>query len=260
MAKKKIDVAEVIEGMEGADAAPVNLAAFLSRRPTFKRFELWLVGETPLITHAWSQKAKIEMLQKQVKATKAGKEARDPKADFVSSLYEIEDGAFGFPAMGVKNAILSSAHKDKGLPRSVVQTALWIDSIMARTQTASPGAMCNMPLLRIYGSDPEMREDMVRVGSGLNKTASLAYRGQFTTWAIRLTGRFNASVLNDEALAYLLVESGATIGIGEWRPERRGPFGTFRLASEEEAAAWDAYAAGEGQLPVDVTDFAQAAE
>ena len=254
-AKKKIDVSEVIDTTDGA---PVNLAQFLSRRPTFKRFDLWLVGETPLITHAWSQKAKLEMLQKQVKATKAGKDARDPHADFVSSLYEIEDGVFGFPAMGVKNAILSSAHKDKGLPRSVVQTALWIDSVMARTQTATPGAMCNMPLLRVYGSEPEMREDMVKVGSGLNKTASLAYRGQFTTWAIRLTGRFNASVMNDEALAYLLIESGATIGLGEWRPERRGPFGTFRLATEVEAQAWEAYAAGDGPLPVQ--EIAEAAE
>jgi hypothetical protein len=255
---KKPTAAPIEPAGDSSESVSVNLAQFLSKKPTFKRFELWLIGDTPLITHAWSHKAKLEMLQKQVKAPKSGKEARDPQADFVSSLYEIGDGVYGFPAMGVKNCILSAAHKDKGIPRSVVQSALWIDSTMARTLSATPGAICDLPLLRIYGSQPEMREDMVRVGSGLNKTASLAYRGQFTTWAFRLSGRFNASVLNEEALSFLIIEAGASYGLGEWRPERRGPFGTFRLASAEESALWDAYAAGKGPLPVN--ELAQAAE
>lgn len=245
MAKKPTKIDEA--GSD--DAVSVNLTQFLSKKPTFKHFDLWLIGDTPLITHAWSHKAKIEMLQKQVKAPKSGKDARDPNADFVSSLYEIEPGVYGFPAMGVKNCILSAAHKDKGIPRSVVQSALWVNSVMARTHAATPGAICDLPLLRIYGSDPVMREDMVRVGSGMNKTASLAYRGQFSAWAIRLSGKFNASVLNEEALTFMLIEAGASYGIGEWRPERRGTFGMFHVADAEEAEQWDAYAAGKGSLP-----------
>ena len=60
------------------------------------------------------------MLQKQVKATKAGKETRDPQSYFVSSLYEMGDGVYGFPATGVNNCILSAAHKDKGVARTGV--------------------------------------------------------------------------------------------------------------------------------------------
>lgn len=102
---------------------PINLAALLSSRAVYQEFHLWIVGDTPLITHAWSHKAKTEMLQKQVKATKAGKEQRDPEADFVSSLYEMGKDKntgreiFGFPATGVKNCILASAHKDKGIAK-----------------------------------------------------------------------------------------------------------------------------------------------
>ena len=50
-------------------------------------FEFWIVGNTPLIVHAWSQKAKLEMLNKQLKATKAGRDARDPEQDYRNSLY-----------------------------------------------------------------------------------------------------------------------------------------------------------------------------
>jgi hypothetical protein len=242
----------------------VNLGALLSSAVVYQPFRVWLVGETPLIVHAWSQKAKLEMLQKQVKATKAGKDARDPQEDFVNSLYEMGKingkQAYGFPVTGIKNAVLSSAHKDKGIPRSTVQSALWFDADMVRVRPALAGAICDMPLVRVWGSDPEMREDMVRIGAGLNKTANLAYRGQFTVWAIRLTGKFNPTVLSPEALLFLIRESGVGIGIGEWRNEKKGIFGGFRLANVEEQVAWEKYAAGKGPLPVRREESLQAAE
>lgn len=236
-----------------------SLAAKLSKKTAFERFKVWIVGDTPIITHAWSEKARREMLQKQVKATKAGKEARDPQSDFVSSLYEMGDGSYGFPAMGVKNCILSAAHKDKGIPRSGVMSALWINADMVRSRPALAGAICDMPLIRIWGSEPEMREDMVKIGSGLNKTANLAYRAQFTVWAMCVTGRFNPAVLNEEALVFLIQEAGFAFGLGEWRNERKGMFGAFHMADMAEEAAWDAYAAGKGDLPVPAY-YQQAAE
>lgn len=227
----------------------ISLSRTLSRRTNYKAFSLWVVGDTPLITHAWSQKAKTEMLQKQVKATRGGRERRDPEADFVSSLYEMGDGAFGFPAMGLKNCILSVAHKDKGIAKTSVMAALWIDAEIVSARPAYAGAICDMPLLRIYGSEPQNREDMVKIGAGLNKVASLAYRAQFTTWAFRVMGRFNSDVLTEEALYFLIDEAGMACGLGEWRNERKGMFGAFHPASIEEEAAWDAFAAGTGPLP-----------
>jgi len=237
----------------------VSLTKILSKPTTYKRFSVWIVGDTPLITHAWSEKAKREMLQKQVKAVKAGKETRDPQADFVNSLYEMGDGSYGFPAMGVKNCILSAAHKDRGIARSAVLGALWLDADMVRTRPALAGAICDMPLLKIYGSEPENREDMVKIGSGLNKIANLAYRGQFTIWAMKVSGKFNSSIIGEEALAFLIVECGMSAGLGEWRNERRGMFGAFHLADDKEALAWEAYKDGKGPLPVP-SHYAQAAE
>jgi hypothetical protein len=154
-----------------------SLAAQLSKKTKFSGFKTWIVGDTPIITHAWSEKAKREMLQKQVKATKAGKESSRPAVGFVSSLYEMGDGVYGFPATGVKNCILSAAHKDKGIARTGVMSALWINAEMVRVRPALAGAVCDMPLIRIHGSAPEMREDMVKIGAGLNKTAKSRLSG-----------------------------------------------------------------------------------
>jgi hypothetical protein len=234
-----------------------SLTKALAKPTTYRRFSVWIVGDTPLITHAWSQKAKLEMLSKQVKATKAGKAVRNPEEDFVNSLYDMGDGTYGFPTMGIKNCILSAAHKDRGIARSAVLGALWLDAEMIRTRPALSSAICDMPLTRIHGGDPEQpqhpplcREDMVKIGSGLSKVANLAYRAQFTVWAMQVSGKYNSSIVTDEALGFLFMEAGMMSGLGEWRNERRGMFGAFHLADDVEAKQWEAFKAGKGKLPV----------
>lgn len=254
MAKKAVENTKPV-----TDAETISLSHLLSQKAKFKTFSIWIVGDTPLITHAWSEKAKREMLQKQVKAVKSGKEARDPQQDFVNSLYEMGDGGYGFPATGVKLCILSGAHKDKGIARSVATGALWVDAQMVRTRPALAGAVCDMPLLRIYGGEPEMREDMVKIGAGLKKIANLAYRAQFTIWAFKVTGRFNPDLLSAVQLAGMVNDAGMACGIGEWRNERKGMFGAFHLASIEEEADWEKYITGKGSLPVP-TSYQMAAE
>jgi hypothetical protein len=250
-AKKTKPEAESLDAL----GSEVSLSALLSKTSEFKRFKLWIVGDTPLICHAWSHKAKREMLEKQVKATKPGKEARNPEADFMDSMYVMDkdkDGkplSYGFPVTGFKKAFLSVAHKDKGVARTSTRQALWLDMEMVRTMPALGQAMCDMPLVRIFGSPPEMREDMGRIGSGLQKTANLIYRAQFTTWAVRITGKFNPAIIDAHKIVSLIQESGFATGVGEWRNEKDGVFGSYRLAEAHEEVEWDAYARGEGPLP-----------
>lgn len=249
MAPRKAKGEEVVAPKKEI-AQHTNLGQILSKKPVFKTASFWIVGDTPIIVHAWSEKAKREMLAKQVKATRPGKEARDPHADFVSSLYEMGADRYGFPVTGIKNCLLSAAHKDKGIARSTVMASLFLEAEMTRVRPAMAGAICDMPLVPIWGSQPEMREDMVKIGSGLNKVASLAYRGQFTHWAFHINARFNPEVLTPEALAFIIQESGMACGLGEWRNERKGVFGAFHLADAEEERAWGMFAQGKGPLPI----------
>ena len=56
-----------------------------------KEVGIRIIGDTPLIVHAWSEKAKKMMLDTQTGATKTkAKEARDPFDDFIQSLYWLE--------------------------------------------------------------------------------------------------------------------------------------------------------------------------
>jgi hypothetical protein len=218
--------------------------------PLTDTFSSWIVGDMPLIVHAWSQKARLEMLTKQRKTAKAGREARDPDRDFLDSLYVYDPAGptYGFPATGIKNSLLSVAHKDKGIAKTEVMSALFIHAKMAVGVAAKAGAICDLPLVRLWAPPPKMREDMVRVGVGLSKTASLAYRGQFWPWAVRITGFLNTNVVSKDSLAFLFREAGMACGIGEWRNEKKGFFGAYHLANAAEAAAWDEHRKG-GPMP-----------
>ena len=56
--------------------------------PEFEVVEFKIVGDTPLIVHAWDEKAKRMMLEKQMgKAAKTKHEIKVPTNDFINSLY-----------------------------------------------------------------------------------------------------------------------------------------------------------------------------
>src|SRR4051812_18061088 len=100
--KPKKQSADVTVGeQQVATKETLNLGALMSSKVTYQHFAIWLIGTTPIICHSWSEKAKRAMLQKQAKATKAGKEARNPEEDFVNSLYpmgtERKKPIYGFP-------------------------------------------------------------------------------------------------------------------------------------------------------------------
>lgn len=174
---------------------------------------LTLVGDSPLIVHAWSEKAKRQMLDKQMKKAKQAKEAKDPEADYEACFYRTESGAYGFPAIGVKAAMVG-AGRFTDAKMTLLRGAFHIDA----------------EVLEIVG-EPRPREDMVRVGMG---TADIRYRPEFPDWRIIAPIKFNASVISTGQIANLLNVAGFAIGIGEWRPEKNGQYGRFHVAGEEE--------------------------
>ena len=88
-------------------------------------------------------------------------------------------------------------------------------------------------MVEIIGPPPSMREDVARVGMG---TADLRYRGEFTPWSVELTVKFNSGLMSAEQVVNLFETAGFAVGVGEWRPERDGPFGRFHVARDGEVA------------------------
>src|SRR6185369_6025850 len=93
-----------------------NLSIELPKLALLK-MDVVLIGDSPLITHKWSEKAKKQMLDKQMKKAKQGKEAKDPERDFRESLYVHPDGGFGFPVIGFKAAAVTACTTIDGVSK-----------------------------------------------------------------------------------------------------------------------------------------------
>lgn len=196
-----------------------------------RMMDITIIGDSPLIVHAWSEKAKREMLDKQMKVAKGAKAAKDPKADFESSLYRMQDGGYGFPSVGFKNAAVTACTSVAGITKIAARQAFHILGEDVDVEGAFEGTKARNNLVRIDGSLPQMREDTVRVGMG---TADLRYRGEFPDWHAHLTVRYNANVLSESQILNILNVAGFAVGVGEWRPERDGMSGMFHVATESD--------------------------
>ncbi len=202
-----------------------------------KTMELTIVGTTPLIVHAWSAKAKREMLDKQMKKPKGAKEAKDPQKDYEESMYRLADGGYGFPSVAFKSAAVTAGTSVAGLTKIQARQAFHTMGEDVDIPGAFPGSMSRHNLARIEGRKPQMREDMVRVGMG---TADLRYRAEFTDWHVVLVVEYNANVLSEAQIMNLINTAGFAVGVGEWRPERDGINGRYRIATEADLAKLEA--------------------
>lgn len=190
-----------------------------------KQTKIHIVGDSPLISHAWSEKAKRMMLEKQMKKAKTGKEIRDPFMEFCDSLYwltekpekptmeDIEKARFGFPATAFKAAAIDAAYQ--------------LGAIEKKT-TARGSFHILGEMVEIKGT-PTMREDMVRLG-GITSPADLRYRGEFKEWEADIALQYAPMSISLEQIANMLNLGGFAVGVGEWRPAKDGQFGRYHVA------------------------------
>lgn len=199
-----------------------------------RQVKIQIIGDTPLIVHAWSDKAKRMMLEAQQKTTKTkAKEIRDPYDEFINSMYwltekpestveafeqAVSKGAkWSFPVGAIKMAGNSAAYR-AGWVKNQMQLR---GSYFLKTEWGD--------MAEIKGDTPIIREDMVRIGMG---SADLRYRAEFRNWTMEMILEYNAGgELTLEQIMNVVNLGGYSVGIGEWRPEKDGDFGRYHIAT-----------------------------
>lgn len=212
------------------------------KRVEIRKAMVRIQGTAPLIMHKWSEKAKKLILDKQTKATKTkGHDTKVPVQDFISSAYwitpephgetdeeaeqafreAVDNGArWGFPVTAIKQAtIMAASRNDIDIKTTTLRGCFFIKG-------EGPDL-----LAEVKGCTPSMREDMVRVG-GMSKTADIRHRAQFENWYMDLEISYNVNgPVTLEQIINLINLGGFTCGIGEWRPEKDGCYGTYEVVN-----------------------------
>lgn len=254
-AKKKI-VAEVetIEGkpevIEVSEKATVPIEI---KKLEVEKARIKVVGDTPLLVHAWSEKVKKQLL-KEMQMTKREKkekehEKKDPFADFVEAAYwitpmpqvrglpleeqeklfedAIQKGAkFGFPTIAFKKAAVTACYSSGYIKNTKLMNRLFHVNAV---NSAHVGSSQELAILNIE-EPPECSEDVVKVGPFNNRVPDLRYRPSFRTWSVELElSLIKTGMFTMKDVVNAIDMGGFMNGVGEWRIERDGEFGTYHV-------------------------------
>ena len=202
---------------------------------TIGRATIRVEGTTDLIVHKFAEKARREMLDKQqLKATKK-KEAKNPAADYRGAMYILDgdpeddqsdedvwepigsakcSAKHGFPAAALRLAMIRGVKACGGVMTDA-RTAFNIEAVDNLVPIEFEGVRCV--------------EDVVRLNG---KSADLRHRPYYSGWSATLPVMFNASLMSIDQIVNVLRLAGMSVGVGEWRPEKNGSFGTFVIDPE----------------------------
>jgi hypothetical protein len=180
--------------------------------------EAHIRGLTPLIVHRFGERAIRGIQIGQGPEAKPKKEPRNPQRDFEEALYKLgqdEHGheRYGFPSMGIKKAMVLAGQRfgdEKGTELYGVMT---IPGEFVEIESPNP---------------PRMRTDRTLYQG---KTLDLAYRPEFNPWEMHIRIIVNIGLYTVEKVVNLLDMAGTSVGIGNWRIDKKGTFGTWEIVT-----------------------------
>lgn len=195
-----------------------QVAALVLDRIAAETLRVPIIGMSPLVVHRFSEKAKRQMLDA-MQGRKSPKRAKNPTEEYEEAAYRFEDGGYGMPVTAFKKATIGAARFYHNVTMTGLRQCLFMRGEIGRDGIA---------LTRIAG-EPRMREDVVKVGRGTD----LRYRPEFRQWAVTLEVVYVTAMLTRASVLSLIDAGGMGVGVGEWRPERQGDFGTYRIDPDQ---------------------------
>jgi hypothetical protein len=167
-------------------------------------------GTAPLIQNKFNQKAVEEMLRKHM-GLSVQKEKKVPAECVERATVMNADGKVCMPPTAFKKAMLTASTAIKSLKKTQLRTSVFV-----------VGSSIPLEYSRMI---PRM--DMVRC-SGIGRVPDVRFRPSFEDWSARMIIEFSET-LPPQTVVDLLNRAGA-VGVGEWRPEKDGSFGTFYIS------------------------------
>lgn len=183
-----------------------------------KQIRVTLQGETPLLVNRFDEKSR-QQIEDNYRGTAKNKAVpRTAEEEFQASLYPMpgNKGGYGIPASGIKKCAVSACRFVDGVPMTIAKGAFHVIGDVGG-------------LIPIAGDEPVIDERIVRVGNFGSKKPATRRRGRFDNWEVSFIVKYNEGVLNAEQILNLYENAGFSVGLCEFRPEKDGNLGMFRV-------------------------------
>jgi len=182
-----------------------------------------VVGVTPLLMNRLSEKARHGLILPPRKSSgkKPSGLKHDPIEEFQASPYRLRGDDAPTLLAGLstwfKGAMRTAALDTEDTSKAEIGRLAYVEG----------------DYIPIYGV-PKLHMAIVRQ-AGINKTPDVRTRAILPKWAAQFTVTFISPKLNAHSVMNLIGRGGVCSGVGDWRPEKGGRFGQFRIANPDDA-------------------------
>ena len=184
-----------------------------------KTFRVKIEGISPLLINRFKEEAEIPQKMK-----KSGK--RDygtPREQAESTLYADENGLCWIPATWIKGAI-TSVSSDYKLPSSRKS----VRSVIGGAVIPVEEKLYFVEKYKIGNCEVDARPCVVQ------RARIMRYRGRFEKWSVEVNLQIEDDILDEDNVHQMLIDAGRRCGVGDFRAQKGGPFGRFRVCNWEE--------------------------
>ncbi len=165
------------------------------------RADVELTGQTPLLMHAFPM-VPIHALEKLDIAEQARLAA-----------YIDPEGLYFVPGVNLQRALIAGATYSKGKGRASLQKNA------AACLFVSPERLILTPQAYVVDSRP--------VVVPATKGRILRHRPRFDQWVVRAALEWDPTLLTAQQVRQIVDDTGLRVGLLDFRPERKGPYGRF---------------------------------
>jgi len=175
-------------------------------------YKVNITSLTPLIVNRFHEAAAEEATS----GTHGRKEYPAPHEDAASRLYTNEHSPF-YPAENIRQSMIAAASRHK-IGRRAATTDV------AAGVYVSP---FEIPLVGEWHVDS--RAVVIKATGG----RILRHRPMFDEWNMEFDVQIDTDLVGERLIRDILTDAGRLVGIGDFRPAKKGPYGRFALVSWE---------------------------
>jgi hypothetical protein len=182
-----------------------------------------ITGITPLLLHRFTDAAALSVENGAAgRAVMTGKKPL-PREAADEAAYKLPNGELYLPAQNLFSAIVDAGSFHKVGKRQLTT---------ARSSLIPAGVAIDE--MELPFGTKEFEVDSRRVCNPHNNSAVICHRARLDTWQCSFTLDIDETMFDPALVRELLDTAGKKIGIGAFRPRRRGPFGRFVVTKWEE--------------------------
>ena len=215
-------------------------------------FTVTLQGISILTVNNLRAKHQIDMIRRRLLglSTSTKGKVRDPIAEYLAARYLTEDGEDGIPTHGIKLSICSALQFYQDIDMTMARARRIIHVNVGQDITPIKFKKPKSKQIIVFESAdqelkdgeepkplytgeiekglPTMREDIVRLQGGA-RAPDLRYRPMYENWECKITVTHPPKIITRQSVLNLISFAGESIGLCEWRPEKGGQWGMYRI-------------------------------